>query len=81
MFLVVFLIWLPVKKSFQTKLLILAQKRENKNWTPGLLVLLLYVLIHNLCQMVSLQLTIPQIKAEMEKTLQWLVPIAANTTK
>ncbi|KAJ1424926.1 hypothetical protein SESBI_11320 [Sesbania bispinosa] len=28
-----------------------------------------------------LQLTVPQIKAEMEKTLQWLVPIAANTTK
>ncbi|XP_050269192.1 protein PSK SIMULATOR 1 [Quercus robur] len=27
------------------------------------------------------ELTIPQIKAEMEKTLQWLVPIAANTTK
>ncbi|XP_031487428.1 protein PSK SIMULATOR 1 [Nymphaea colorata] len=30
---------------------------------------------------VSEELTIPQIKAEMEKTLQWLVPIAANTTK
>ncbi|KAJ1424923.1 hypothetical protein SESBI_11317 [Sesbania bispinosa] len=28
-----------------------------------------------------LQLTVPQIKAEMEKTLQWLVPIAANTRK
>ncbi|KAL1343528.1 protein PSK SIMULATOR 1 isoform X1 [Arachis hypogaea] len=28
-----------------------------------------------------LQLTVPQIKAEMEKTLQWLVPIATNTTK
>lgn len=27
------------------------------------------------------ELTIPQIKAEMEKTLHWLVPIAANTTK
>ncbi|KAL8138364.1 hypothetical protein V2J09_004365 [Rumex salicifolius] len=27
------------------------------------------------------ELTIPQIKAEMEKTLQWLVPIAVNTTK
>ncbi|XP_043713349.1 protein PSK SIMULATOR 1 [Telopea speciosissima] len=27
------------------------------------------------------ELTVPQIKAEMEKTLQWLVPIAANTTK
>ncbi|MED6146934.1 DNAJ domain protein [Stylosanthes scabra] len=26
-------------------------------------------------------LTVPQIKAEMEKTLQWLVPIATNTTK
>ncbi|KAM7514059.1 hypothetical protein LguiA_003642 [Lonicera macranthoides] len=26
-------------------------------------------------------LTIPQIKAEMEKTLQWLVPIATDTTK
>lgn len=25
--------------------------------------------------------TVPQIKAEMEKTLQWLIPIAANTTK
>ncbi|KAF3789172.1 hypothetical protein EJ110_NYTH09790 [Nymphaea thermarum] len=30
---------------------------------------------------VSEELTVPQIKAEMEKTLQWLVPIAANTTK
>ncbi|XP_027935471.1 uncharacterized protein LOC114190691 isoform X1 [Vigna unguiculata] len=27
------------------------------------------------------ELTVPQIKAEMEKILQWLVPIAANTTK
>ncbi|OAY58584.1 hypothetical protein MANES_02G190200v8 [Manihot esculenta] len=27
------------------------------------------------------ELTVAQIKAEMEKTLQWLVPIAANTTK
>ncbi|OWM67484.1 uncharacterized protein LOC116205309 [Punica granatum] len=27
------------------------------------------------------ELTISQIKGEMEKTLQWLVPIAANTTK
>lgn len=27
------------------------------------------------------ELTIQQIKAEMEKTLHWLVPIAANTTK
>ncbi|KAK1266460.1 hypothetical protein QJS04_geneDACA009162 [Acorus gramineus] len=27
------------------------------------------------------ELTVPQIKAEMEKTLRWLVPIAANTTK
>ncbi|KAA8528756.1 hypothetical protein F0562_036111 [Nyssa sinensis] len=26
-------------------------------------------------------LTIPQIKAEMEKTLQWLAPVATNTTK
>ncbi|KAE8683396.1 Surfeit locus protein 5 subunit 22 of Mediator complex [Hibiscus syriacus] len=26
------------------------------------------------------ELTVPQIKAEMEKTLQWLVPIATNTT-
>ncbi|CAI0382667.1 unnamed protein product [Linum tenue] len=26
-------------------------------------------------------LTIAQVKAEMEKTLQWLVPVAANTTK
>lgn len=41
----------------------------------------MYLLIHNLPQMVFLQLTIPQIKAEMEKTLQWLVPIATNTTK
>lgn len=30
---------------------------------------------------ICLQLTIPQIKAEMERTLQWLVPIASNTTK
>ncbi|KAK9129499.1 hypothetical protein Sjap_009986 [Stephania japonica] len=28
-----------------------------------------------------LQLTVAQIKAEMEKTLQWLVPVATNTTK
>lgn len=27
------------------------------------------------------EVTVPQIKAEMEKTLSWLVPIAANTTK
>lgn len=27
------------------------------------------------------ELTIPQIKAEMEKTLQWLVPVVTNTTK
>ncbi|XP_047327646.1 protein PSK SIMULATOR 2-like isoform X2 [Impatiens glandulifera] len=27
------------------------------------------------------ELTIPQIKAEMEKTLRWLVPVATNTTK
>ncbi|KAF3658670.1 putative RNA-binding protein 8A-like [Capsicum annuum] len=27
------------------------------------------------------ELTVPQIKGEMEKTLQWLVPMAANTTK
>ncbi|CAK9178411.1 unnamed protein product [Ilex paraguariensis] len=27
------------------------------------------------------EFTIPQIKAEMEKTLQWLVPVAADTTK
>ncbi|KAI9073659.1 hypothetical protein K1719_044372 [Acacia pycnantha] len=27
------------------------------------------------------ELTVPQIKAEMEKTLQWLIPIATNTTK
>ncbi|XP_059278974.1 protein PSK SIMULATOR 2-like [Lycium ferocissimum] len=27
------------------------------------------------------ELTIPQIKADMEKTLQWLVPVAADTTK
>ncbi|KAF5198104.1 Duf668 family protein [Thalictrum thalictroides] len=27
------------------------------------------------------ELTVSKIKAEMEKTLQWLVPVAANTTK
>lgn len=27
------------------------------------------------------ELTVPQIKSEMEKTLQWLVPVATNTTK
>ncbi|KAG8378382.1 hypothetical protein BUALT_Bualt08G0131700 [Buddleja alternifolia] len=27
------------------------------------------------------ELTVPQIKAEMEKTLEWLVPMATNTTK
>ncbi|KAG8633385.1 hypothetical protein MANES_18G099200v8 [Manihot esculenta] len=27
------------------------------------------------------ELTVAQIKAEMEKTLQWLIPVAANTTK
>ncbi|KAJ0733117.1 hypothetical protein HanPI659440_Chr11g0404821 [Helianthus annuus] len=27
------------------------------------------------------ELTVPEIKGEMEKTLQWLVPIATNTTK
>lgn len=27
------------------------------------------------------ELTIPQIKTEMKKTLEWLVPIASNTTK
>ncbi|CAA2967190.1 DUF668 domain-containing DUF3475 domain-containing [Olea europaea subsp. europaea] len=27
------------------------------------------------------ELTVPQIKEEMEKTLQWLVPMATNTTK
>ncbi|XP_076900461.1 protein PSK SIMULATOR 1-like [Bidens hawaiensis] len=27
------------------------------------------------------ELTIPEIKAELDKTLQWLVPIATNTTK
>ncbi|KAF8376974.1 hypothetical protein HHK36_030346 [Tetracentron sinense] len=30
---------------------------------------------------VNEELTVMQIKAEMEKTLQWLVPIATNTTK
>lgn len=30
---------------------------------------------------ICLQLTIPQIKAEMERTLQWLAPTASNTTK
>lgn len=28
-----------------------------------------------------LQLTVPQIKAEMEKTFRWLVPLALDTTK
>ncbi|KAH7671138.1 hypothetical protein IHE45_10G072600 [Dioscorea alata] len=27
------------------------------------------------------ELTVPQIKAEMEKTLHWLIPLASNTTK
>jgi hypothetical protein len=31
--------------------------------------------------MLFLQLTVSQIKAEMEKTLHWLVPIATNTNK
>ncbi|KAF9620772.1 hypothetical protein IFM89_014505 [Coptis chinensis] len=31
--------------------------------------------------LLQITLTVPQIKAEMEKTLQWLVPVAANTTK
>ena len=30
---------------------------------------------------VSLQLTVALVKAEMEKTLHWLAPIATNTTK
>eukprot|EP00250_Pteridium_aquilinum_P017871 c23814_g1_i1 orf=1077-3236(-) len=30
---------------------------------------------------ISEELTIPQIKEEMERTLAWLVPVAANTTK
>ncbi|CAI8604268.1 unnamed protein product [Vicia faba] len=30
---------------------------------------------------VNEELTVPQMKDEMEKTLKWLVPIAANTTK
>uniref|UniRef100_A0A5B6ZSI3 DUF668 domain-containing protein n=3 Tax=Davidia involucrata TaxID=16924 RepID=A0A5B6ZSI3_DAVIN len=37
------------------------------------------------CKLQSFQLkeehSVPQIKVEMEKTLQWLVPIATNTTK
>ncbi|XP_047327413.1 protein PSK SIMULATOR 2-like [Impatiens glandulifera] len=33
------------------------------------------------CQTVDKELTVPQIKAEMEKTLKWLVPVATNTTK
>ncbi|KAL2893658.1 Highly reducing polyketide synthase aurA [Bienertia sinuspersici] len=37
------------------------------------------IMRHNTCY--SLQLTVQQIKAEMEKTLYWLVPIATNTTK
>lgn len=32
-----------------------------------------------LCYLV--QLEVPQIKAEMEKTLQWLAPMASNTLK
>lgn len=28
-----------------------------------------------------MQLTIAEVKAEMEKTLEWLVPVATNTTK
>lgn len=93
-FFVLFLIWLLLQKSFQSKLLILPQvqrgKRKNK-WAAYLLIAYIcwfitffkWLLIkkNNLLQMVFLQLTIPQIKAEMEKTLEWLVPIAANTTK
>ena len=30
---------------------------------------------------VTLQLTVRQIKDEMEKSLQWLVPVATDTTK
>ncbi|XP_020231648.1 uncharacterized protein LOC109812163 isoform X3 [Cajanus cajan] len=35
----------------------------------------------NIITQIDTLLTVPQIKAEMEKILQWLVPIAANTTK
>ncbi|XP_040968036.1 protein PSK SIMULATOR 1 isoform X2 [Gossypium hirsutum] len=35
----------------------------------------------NIITQIDTLLTVPQIKAEMEKTLQWLVPIATNTTK
>ncbi|KAL0437994.1 UNVERIFIED_CONTAM: protein PSK SIMULATOR 1 [Sesamum latifolium] len=35
----------------------------------------------NLITQIDTLLTVPQIKAEMEKTLQWLVPMATNTTK
>lgn len=34
-----------------------------------------------MCMYKIFQLTVPQIKAEMEKSLRWLVPIANNTTK
>lgn len=39
------------------------------------------VLIHYCGCHFSLQFTVAQIKDEMEKTLQWLVPIATNTAK
>ncbi|KAM0940529.1 hypothetical protein DsansV1_C18g0151221 [Dioscorea sansibarensis] len=33
------------------------------------------------CFQLKEELTVPQIKAEMEKTLRWLIPLASNTTK
>ncbi|KAL6982673.1 hypothetical protein U1Q18_016061 [Sarracenia purpurea var. burkii] len=41
------------------------------------------IALRSRCQPVDVkkELTIPQIKAEMEKTLQWLVPVATNTSK
>ncbi|KAL7261759.1 hypothetical protein ACSBR1_000216 [Camellia fascicularis] len=41
------------------------------------------IALRSRCQTIDTkeELTIPQIKAEMEKTLQWLVPVATNTSK
>lgn len=39
---------------------------------------LLCSIIYILC---FLQLMVSQVKAEMEKTLHWLVPVASNTNK
>jgi hypothetical protein len=48
---------------------------------PVLLEMLFVSLLTSLYLICFHQLTVPQIKAEMEKTLQWLVPVATNTTK